>query len=380
MGARSSFTNCIHFSHWWHPLSYGKPLALKVLPMFGNTTNSVKATTKEAYALAGVNIEVADSIKELIARQAKSTFSPQVLNFGSFGSMFQLKGYNEPVLVSSVDGVGTKLRIASLLDKNDTVGMDIVNHCANDILCCGAEPLFFLDYIAMGKLVPQQIEAVITGIAKACQEVGCSLIGGETAEMPGIYSQGSYDLVGFIVGVVEKKNIIDGSSIAPDDIILGLPSSGLHTNGYSLVRRVFGIDDNPSCLNNFCPELGKTLAEELLQVHRCYHHELKPLLPGIKGLAHITGGGFIGNIPRILSQGLAAHLRKGSWDILPIFKLIQEKGKIDEAEMYRVFNMGIGMAIVCSPQEVSRLSAALPEAKVIGTVIKAEGEARVILD
>jgi len=339
----------------------------------------LEARSKPTYALAGVDIEAADKIKKLIAKQAQSTFRPQVLNFGSFGSMFQIKGYDEPVLVSSVDGVGTKLKIASLLDKNDTVGMDIVNHCVNDILCCGAAPLFFLDYIAMSKLVPRQIEAVVTGIAQACQEIGCSLIGGETAEMPGIYSQGSYDLVGFIVGVVERKNIIDGSSINAGDIILGLPSSGLHTNGYSLARKVFGIEDNPSCLNNFYPELGETLGEELLQVHRCYYPELKPILPLIKGLAHITGGGIMGNVPRILTKGLAAHLHKGSWNIPPIFKLIQKQGNIDETEMYRVFNMGIGMTIVCSPQQVTKLTASLPQAKVIGEVVKVEGKERIII-
>ncbi len=287
----------------------------------------MKSTTKEAYALAGVNINLADKVKKIIAQQAQATFRPEVLNSEFFGSMFQLKGYDEPVLVSSTDGVGTKLKIASLLGKHDTVGMDIVNHCVNDILCCGAKPLFFLDYIAMGKLVPEQIEAIISGIVHACREVGCSLIGGETAEMPGIYSQGNYDLVGFIVGVVEKKNILDGNSIVPDDVILGLPSSGLHTNGYSLVRKVFGIDANPSCLNKFYPELGKSLGEELLQVHRCYYPQLKPALPLIKAIAHITGGGFIGNIPRILPEGVAAHLKKRSWDILPIFKLIQKEGE-----------------------------------------------------
>ena len=340
----------------------------------------MEARSKQAYTSAGVDIEVADKIKNLIARQAKSTLSSQTLNFGSFGSMFQIKGYDEPVLVSSVDGVGTKIKIAALLNRNDTVGMDIVNHCVNDILCCGAEPLFFLDYVAMGKLVSQQVEAIVTSIAQACNEVGCSLIGGETAEMPGVYLQGTYDLVGFIVGVVEKRNIIDGSSIGPGDVILGLPSSGLHTNGYSLVRRVFGIEDNPSCLHDFYPELGKTLGEELLQVHHCYYSELKSVLPPIKGLAHITGGGFEGNIPRILPEGLAAHLHKGSWNIPPIFKLIQGKGNIEQAEMYRVFNMGIGMTVVCSPQRVSELTTALPQAKILGEIVKVEGKERVIIN
>ena len=334
----------------------------------------------EAYALAGVNIPLANKVKEFIAKQAQATFRPEVLGSGFFGSMFQLKGYNEPVLVSSVDGVGTKLKIASLLGRNDTVGIDIVNHCVNDIFCCGAEPLFFLDYIAMGKLVPQQVEAIVTGIAQACKELGCSLIGGETAEMPGIYSQESYDLVGFIVGVVEKRDNIDGSSITTGDVILGLPSSGLHTNGYSLARRAFGVENNPSCLHNFYPELEKTLGEELLQIHFCYYPQLKPALPLIKGMAHITGGGFVGNIPRILPQGLAAHIHKDSWDIPPIFKLIQEQGNIDGAEMYRVFNMGIGMTVICSSHGATEISKALPQAKVIGEVTKLEGKERVIME
>ena len=340
----------------------------------------MKHVSKEAYALAGVDIHLANEVKGTVGQQARATFRPEVIGSGFFGSMFQLKQYDEPVLVSSVDGVGTKLKIASLLGKNDTVGMDIVNHCVNDILCCGAEPLFFLDYIAMGKLVPKQIEAIISGLVQACQEVGCSLIGGETAEMPGIYSEMNYDLVGFIVGVVERKNIIGGSSIVPDDVILGLPSSGLHTNGYSLVRRVFGIDANPSRLNEFYPELGKSLGEELLQVHRCYYPQLKPALPLIKGIAHITGGGFVGNIPRILPQDLAAHLHNDSWDILPIFKLIQENGNIKEAEMYQVFNMGIGMTLVCSPQQVATIVSILPQAKTVGKIIKRESEERVIIN
>lgn len=340
----------------------------------------MEARSKQTYASAGVNIEVAHRIKELIAVQAKSTFHTEVLNLGSFGSMFQLRGYNEPVLVSSVDGVGTKLKIAALLNKNDTVGSDIVNHCVNDILCCGAKPLFFLDYIAMGKLMSEQVEVIVAAIAKACQEVGCSLVGGETAEMPGIYFEGSYDLVGFIVGVVEKSNIIDGSTIAEGDMILGLPSSGLHTNGYSLARKTFGVENNPSCLNRFYPELGKTLGEELLQIHRCYYQWLEPVLPLVKGLAHITGGGFIGNIPRILPEDLAAHLHKDSWDIPPVFKLIQEKGNVEEAEMYRVFNMGIGMVLICSKQVVTEVTVTSPQARIIGEIVKTKNEKKVTVD
>jgi len=340
----------------------------------------LEPTTNKAYALAGVDIHAADKVKKIIAQQARTTFRPEVIGSEFFGSMFQLQGYREPVLVSSTDGVGTKLRIASLLGKNGTVGMDIVNHCVNDIFCCGAEPLFFLDYIAMGKLVPEQIEAIISGIVQACREAGCSLIGGETAEMPGIYSQGNYDLVGFIVGVVEKKTILDGSSIAAGDVILGLPSSGLHTNGYSLARKVFGIDADPSCLNKSYPELGKTLGDELLQVHRCYYPQLKPVLPLIRGIAHITGGGFEGNIPRILPEGVVAHIRKDSWDILPIFRLIQEEGNVKEEEMYQVFNMGIGITIICSPQQVAKIVGILLEAKVIGEIIEGKGKERIVID
>jgi len=340
----------------------------------------VKSNSNEAYALSGVDIQLANKVKATVSQQVRATFRPEVIGSGFFGSMFELKGYNEPILVSSTDGVGTKLKIASLTGKNDTVGMDIVNHCVNDILCCGAEPLFFLDYIAMDKLKPEQIEAIILGIVQACGEAGCSLVGGETAEMPGIYSRETYDLVGFIVGVVEKKNIIDGSSIVPGDVVLGLPSSGLHTNGYSLVRRVFGIDADPSCLNQFYPELGKSLGEELLQPHRCYYPQIKSALPMIKGIAHITGGGFAGNIPRILPQDLAAHLHKDSWDILPIFKLVQKEGDIDETEMYQVFNMGIGLTLVCSPQQVAKIVSILPQAKIIGEIIKRESEERVLID
>jgi len=340
----------------------------------------LEPTTNKAYAQAGVDISVADKVKKIIAQQARTTFRPEVIGSEFFGSMFQLRGYHEPVLVSSTDGVGTKLKIASLLGKNDTVGRDIVNHCVNDILCCGAEPLFFLDYIAMGKLVPEQVEAILSGIVQACRETGCSLIGGETAEMPGIYSQGNYDLVGFIVGVVENKRILDGSSIAPDDLILGLPSSGLHTNGYSLARKVFGIDADPACLNKSYPELGKTLGEELLQVHRCYYPQLKPVLPLIKGIAHITGGGFAGNIPRVLPEGVVAHIRKDSWDIPRVFRLIQKEGDIKEEEMYQVFNMGIGITIICSPQQVAQIVSILPEGKVIGEIVKAKDKESITID
>jgi len=314
----------------------------------------------------------------MIGKHARSTLRPEVLSgIGFFGGLFEFKGFNQPVLVSSVDGVGTKLKIACALARHNTIGIDIVNHCVNDILTCGAEPLFFLDYIAMGKLVPEQVEAIAQGLAQACREVGCALIGGETAEMPGLYAGEDYDLVGFIIGVVEKEKIIQGKTIALGDTIIGLPSSGLHTNGYSLVRKLFGV--TKSALNTHYPELGRTLGEELLEPHRCYYHQLKPLLPSIKGMAHITGGGLVGNVPRILPQGVAAQFHSQAWTIPPIFQLIQQRGNIDQSEMYRVFNMGIGMVVICSPRDVDQLTQALPQSKIIGEVVKQTGEARVVI-
>lgn len=277
--------------------------------------------------------------------------------------------------MSSVDGVGTKLKIASALARHNAIGIDLVNHCVNDILTCGAAPLFFLDYIAMGKLVPKQVEAIAQGLAQACREVGCALIGGETAEMPGLYAGKDYDLVGFIIGVVEKKKLIMGKTAVAGDAIIGLPSSGLHTNGYSLVRRIFDVNQ----LKKHYPEFGRTLGEELLEPHRCYYNQLKPLLPLIKGMAHITGGGLIGNVPRVLPQGLAARFDSQVWTVPPVFQLIQQRGKVAKSEMYRVFNMGIGMALICSPGNVKQLTGDLTDAKVIGGVVEQKGKARVVI-
>jgi len=299
-------------------------------------------------------------------------------DLGFFGGLFEFKGFKQPVLVSSVDGVGTKLKIASALAKHDTIGIDLVNHCVNDIFTCGAEPLFFLDYIAMGKLIPQQVESIVKGLAQACREVGCALIGGETAEMPGLYGGEDYDLAGFIIGVIEKDKIIMGKTIAIGDTIIGLPSSGLHTNGYSLARKIFG--ETSSALSTYYPELGRTVGEELLEPHRCYYHQLKPLLALIKGIAHITGGGLIGNVPRILPQGMAAQFQSQTWTVPPIFQLIQQRGNIARDEMYRVFNMGIGMVVICSPDNVKQITQALPEAKIIGEVVKQTGKARVVIE
>jgi len=297
---------------------------------------------------------------------------------GFFGGLFEFKGYKEPVLVSSVDGVGTKLKIASALARHDTIGIDIVNHCVNDILTCGAEPLFFLDYIAMGKLVTEKVEAIAQGLAQACHKVGCALIGGETAEMPGLYAGEDYDLVGFIIGVVEKKKIITGKTIAVGDTIIGLPSSGLHTNGFSLVRKIFG--ETRAALEAYYPELGRTLGEELLEPHRCYYHQLKPLLPIIKGIAHITGGGLVGNVPRILPQGTSAQFHSKAWTMSPIFQLIQRQGNVGQQEMHRVFNMGIGMVLICSPENTEQLTTALPGAPIVGKVVKQVRKARVIIN
>jgi phosphoribosylformylglycinamidine cyclo-ligase len=334
---------------------------------------------KHTYTDAGVNIEAAARVKKLISQHARATYGPQVLSgVGFFGGLFEFKGYKEPVLVSSVDGVGTKLKIASALGRHEGVGVDIVNHCVNDILTCGAEPLFFLDYIAMGKLKPEAVEAIARGLASACRDAGCALIGGETAEMPGLYAGEDYDLVGFIVGVVEKDKLILGKTIVAGDTIIGLPSSGLHTNGYSLVRKIFGVE--PSVLNTNYPELGRTLGEALLEPHRCYFKQLKPLLPMIKGMAHITGGGLIDNVPRVLPGGLAAKFNSKSWTVPPIFNLIQQRGNVDRDEMFRVFNMGIGMVIVCSPKDVSHFTKALPEAKIIGEVVKQADKARVVIE
>ena len=332
------------------------------------------------YRDAGVDIDSADRLVKVVREQARSTFTPGVLSdVGFFGGLFELKGYQKPVLVSSADGVGTKLKIACALRKHDTVGIDIVNHCVNDILTCGASPLFFQDYIAMAKLVPDMIASVTGGMARALAEVGCALIGGETAEMPGLYPEGEYDLVGFIVGVVEKDGILTGGSVAAGDTIIGLPSSGLHTNGYSLVRKVFNTDKDPSVLNRLYDEIGGTLGEQLLKPHRCYFPILKPWLSRIKGLAHITGGGIPGNLPRTIPQGLAVRIDKKAWEVPAIFSLIQQQGNVDEQEMYQVFNMGMGMLVICSPDTAGKFITEMPDSRVVGEVVEQKDDDRVTL-
>ena len=281
-------------------------------------------------------------------------------------------------MVYGTDGVGTKLKLAVALDYHEGVGHDIVNHCVNDIFTSGASPIFFLDYIASGKLDLGLIQGVIKGLSEACLDVGCALIGGETAEMPGIYSGKDYDLVGFVVGVVEKPNVITGETISAGDAILGIPSSGLHTNGYSLARKILG--ETAEELNEYSQDLGKTVGEALLEPHRCYHNLLKPHLSLIKGIAHITGGGLPGNIPRVLPQGTCARIDTTTWKIPPLFEIIRRRGSVDWQEMYRVFNMGIGMAIFCDAEKVSVLQKMVPEAILVGEVTKTENGKQVILD
>lgn len=307
------------------------------------------------YAQSGVNIDTANEAKKRIRKLARATFTPGVLtDIGSFGALFRFEQdrYREPLLVSSCDGVGTKLKIAFMTGIHNTVGYDLVSHCVSDILVQGARPLFFLDYIACGKLESEVVEQVVSGLARGCREMRCALIGGETAEMPDFYAPGEYDLAGFIVGVVDRSRLIDGSHIRAGDRLLGIASAGLHTNGYSLARRLFferlGLHHG-----DIVPELGASVADLLLASHRSYFSLLEPLLDTgtLKGMAHITGGGITENLPRILPPGTAAEIRKGSWPVLPIFDYLQRKGGIEEAEMYRTFNMGIGMILVVSPED-----------------------------
>ncbi|MBA2705752.1 MAG: phosphoribosylformylglycinamidine cyclo-ligase [Blastocatellia bacterium] len=308
-----------------------------------------------SYADAGVDIDAATRATDRIKLLAKQTFNAQTLSeIGSFGGMFAgaFPKLMQPVLVASADGVGTKLKIAFLAGVHNTIGRDLVNHCVNDILVQGARPLFFLDYIATPKLLPDVVAAIVGGIARGCRENGCVLLGGETAEMPDFYAEGEYDVAGFIVGVVDKEKIIDGKQIAAGDVLLALPSVGLHTNGYSLARKLFfevaGYD-----VNTRVDELNMTVGEALLRPHASYLKPLEGLLDSgmIKGLAHITGGGLTDNIPRILPPGTAVEIKKGSWPVLPVFQLMRRLGNVSEAEMYRTFNMGAGMVIVLSQSD-----------------------------
>ena len=336
------------------------------------------------YADAGVSFEAeAEAIKRLKGL-VQTTYRPEVLSdVGSFGGLFALKAYDEPVLVSSADSVGTKLKVAFKASRHNTVGFDIVAHCGNDIVVQGAEPLFFLDYIGINKVVPAVIEQVIEGLASGCREIGCALIGGEIAELPDFYAVGEYDLVGTIIGVVERKDVITGSTIAPGDKLIGLGSVGLHTNGFSLARRIV-FERCDYDVDTYLPELSETVGDALLASHKSYVKSVLVLreVCEIKGLAHITGGGLPANVLRILPDECVAHIRKGTWEIPPIFSFLQAKGAVEEEEMYRVFNMGIGMVVVLSPDDVdaalSSLSASGESAYLIGEVAAGEKGVQVV--
>jgi phosphoribosylformylglycinamidine cyclo-ligase len=311
------------------------------------------------YRDAGVDIDAGNKAVDLMKKHVRSTYRPEVLgDIGGFGGLFALDvaKYRQPVLVSGTDGVGTKLCIAFMADKHDTIGQDAVAMCVNDILVQGAEPLFFLDYLAVGKLSPEQVAAIVSGIAGACLESGCSLIGGETAEMASFYKNGEYDIGGFAVGVAERSKLITGQTIQPGDVLIGLPSSGLHSNGYSLVRKIC-FDVKQMDINQIVPELEKTLGEELLIPTKLYPKACLPLIEkfAIKGMVHITGGGFYENIPRVLPEGCGAMVDTESWPKPPVFALLQQWGNVAWTEMYRTFNMGIGMVLVVSPSDVKQI-------------------------
>lgn len=317
----------------------------------------------EAYKQAGVDIAAGNEAVERMKKHVKRTFRPEVLTgLGGFGGLFGLNKdkYEEPVLVSGTDGVGTKLKLAFQMDKHDTIGIDAVAMCVNDVVVTGAEPLFFLDYLATGKLVPEKIEAIVAGVAEGCAQAGCALIGGETAEMPGMYQDGEYDIAGFTVGIVDKPKIINGSGIGPGDAVIGLASSGVHSNGFSLVRRLL-LEQKGYSLSAKLPELeGRTLGETLLEPTRIYVKQVLKLLESVqvKGMAHITGGGFIENIPRVLPDGVNVDIRRGSWPIQPIFALMQRDGGISDRDMFTTFNMGIGMVLVVPAEQAEQALAA----------------------
>jgi len=325
------------------------------------------------YRQSGVDIDAGNEAVRRIKTLARATFTPDVLSeIGSFGGLFRLplSGYTEPVLVSSADGVGPKLKLAFLSGRHDTVGQDLVNHCVNDILVQGATPLFFLDYLATGRLSPEIAADIVSGMAQACRENECALLGGETAEMPAFYAAGEYDLAGFIVGIVDRSRIIDGSELAPGDVLIGVPSTGLHTNGYSLARRI-AFDELKLSFDDLVPELGTTIGEALLAIHRSY---LPVLLPAIgrrlvKGLAHITGGGITDNLPRILPEKRLAIIERRAWDTPPLFQFLAQAGDVPDDEMLRAFNMGIGMIVAVDERDTATVLDLLREHGGPGSVV-----------
>jgi phosphoribosylformylglycinamidine cyclo-ligase len=337
-----------------------------------------------SYKQAGVDIEAASALKKKIVPLVRATFSPEVLqDIGLFGGLFRFDAarFREPVLVSSVDGVGTKLKIAFLTGRHNTVGIDLVSHCVNDILMQGARPLFFLDYLAMGKLDVAVAEQVVAGLAAGCRAAGCSLIGGETAEMPDFYAPGEYDLAGTIIGVVDRQNIIDGSTIQESDSIIALPSSGLHTNGYSLVRKLF-LDSGRYQVEQHIDMLGASLVDELLMPHKCYAKPVGKLLDtlAVRGMAHITGGGLTDNIPRVLPKTLDAEINRASWRPPAMFELIRRDGDIAQDEMFKTFNMGVGMILVVSPADEPAVLKSLKDdgedAWTVGRIVRGNGNVK----
>jgi phosphoribosylformylglycinamidine cyclo-ligase len=336
--------------------------------------------TKKAYAHAGVDVDLGNRLKRRIQTLARRTHGPQVLGkIGGFGGLFapNLSGMREPILVASIDGVGTKLKIAFAMNKHDTVGADLVNHCVNDIAVLGARPLFFLDYIGCEKIEPRIFNQLLRGFTRACRFAGCALIGGETAQMPGMYRKGEYDLAGCIVGVVDRARIIDGSNIRPGDAILGVASNGLHTNGYSLARKIL-FEKMRLKIGSRLPGSNVTVGEELLRVHKNYQPLLAKVPAGIlKGSAHITGGGLIDNLPRILPKSCDAVIDTKSWEAPPIFQILQRNGDVDPAEMYQVFNMGIGMVAIVSEGDVPR-TASILKAKRIGRTELGRGKTKLV--
>ena len=334
--------------------------------------------SKKAYAAAGVDVDLGNRVKSGIQALVKGTHGPEVLGrIGGFGGLFRpnFRGMKDPVLVSSVDGVGTKLKLAFMTGRHDTMGQDLVNHCVNDIAVIGARPLFFLDYIGAEKLEPAVFTQLLKGFAKACKAAGCAIVGGETAQMPGMYQAGEYDLAGTIVGVVDRPKLLDGSRIRPGDVILGMESNGLHTNGYTLARKVL-FEQMGLKLTSKLDGVKGTLADELLRVHRNYQPALAKIPHGIiKGLAHITGGGLVDNLPRVLPKTCDAVIKTDSWKVPAIFQHIERGGKVDHAEMYQVFNMGIGMTVVVAPLDALSVAAKL-KARVIGHIERGSGIVR----
>lgn len=339
----------------------------------------------ESYKQAGVDVTAGYQSVELMKEAVKSTYNEGVVSdLGGFGGLYALntEKIKEPILVSGTDGVGTKLKLAFLMNKHDTIGQDCVAMCVNDIVCCGAKPLFFLDYMALGKNVPEVVATIVKGVADGCKMAGCSLVGGETAEMPGFYQLGEYDLAGFSVGVVEKEKMIDSKNIEVEDKVIGIASSGVHSNGFSLVRKIFNIKEET--IQEYREELGTTLGETLLTPTKIYVKPILKLLENVqvKGISHITGGGFYENMPRMLREGVSLRIQKDSYPVLPIFKLIQKEGNIPERDMYNTFNMGIGMAVIVKKEEAEKAIEILEQqgekAYVIGEVIEGNKEIKII--